>query len=573
MNKSVNPLLALLIVSLFGSLLWLNFHFYAKALDVPKITHIKKKPGDSIVLRLGSKLYNYQSGGKLQGIIDLEKLGIKGTSGDFDFFSNGDLLINSDEYQRTTKENLAAYARMKNNNTAPPKQGRGLFRCKLSQQQCEVFNQSIPEIQGPHFLHIDRVTDEVYLADTTRHAIRKLSPDGELLAELTSGLKFPNQVYLEHGKKQNKLWVVDTNHHVVKALNPANQNFGELIEKHKTTLDRQWVWPSAFSRIGKSWAVHISDNAMENARIAVFDKKWVKSHELVLPKKADPVASEVIDDKLIVADANNYTLYQFDQYGTRLNDFADKESSNGIRAQLEENKAQDKQYRQWSDWILYGGIGLFILFFAYALKQAIDDAKEAKEHEAYTDDPAQLDNENIIRLAKLPIEGEWIEAKPYFKQMKWYVLAIIVFSIAILLYMVKLTGNLPTELLVTMFIFSAMMGLIFLPLSKIANYKIGFFKNNVTIKTDKGQLISAPYQDIKWGKRFFTIGEWFIPIGNPNQSIFPYDKLQQKLIPYLSPRHKTGEMDALKLQWASPEGMLKQIVFASLLGLVLIVML
>ena len=569
MNKNVNPLLTFAIIAIFGSLFWLKFHFYGKALDVPKATYLKETVDKTLYIRLGEQLYHYNADGQFIQLIKLKKLGITGKKGDFDFFSNGDLLINSDEFQRSLIENLSAFARLKNTNTVPPTLGKGLLRCNLKQFQCQLFNGSIPTLQGTYFIHIDRQTDEVYLADTTRHAIRKLSPEGELLAELKTGLKFPNQVYLETTKKGKKLWVVDTNHHAMKALKANTKDFGKLIETHKTTLDGEWVWPSAFAKLGNTWAIQIADHAMANGKIALFNQDWKQYTTLHLPLNADPVSSVFIANKLIITDGNNYTLYQFDAYGTRLPDFANDETASGIRSILTANKAQDKQYRQWSSGILYFGIGLFALFFVYALKKSQEDQEEYRQ-EARNNE-SQADAEKIIRLAKLPVEGEWIEAKAQFKYSKWIGLLIIVIMICLLIALYLVMGNdkASIELIALGILLPAITALLTFPVTKIGQYKIGFFKHYVTIKTDKGQLISAPYQEIKWGNRFFSIGQWFIPIGNPGQSIFPHQALQEKLMPYVLQQNRIGEIDALKLQWKSPDGILKLSVIAMLLGLIL----
>lgn len=580
MNKNVNPVLAVVIIALFGSLLWLKFHFYGKALEVPKVAFLKEAPDNTIFIRLGSQLYQYQKNEKLKRIIDLQKLGISGEAGDFDFFSNGDLLINSDEYHGNLKENLAAYARLENTTTAPAKAGKGLLRCKLFQplarQHCQVFNNSIPELQGPHYIHIDRHTDNVYLADTTRHEVRKLSPDGNLLAEITTGLKFPNQVFLERDNSDNskgeKLWVVDTNHHEMKAFKADTKNFGELIEKHRTTLDGEWIWPSAFSKLANGWAIQIADNAMQNAKIVLYDNQWQQGSLLNLPSMADPVSSIFSNNTLIIADTNNYTLYQFDQYGTRLSNFAENESASGIHAALQANKAIDKQYRQWSNWVLYLGLGLFALFFIYALKQS--QKEQAEQEEEAFQNSQEIEKDKIIQLAKLPMEGEWIKAKSHFRKLKWIILGADFLIVALLAYLfITMSNKTPLELILIALVFPAIITISMIPISKISQYQIGFFKNNVTIKTDKGKLISAPYNKIKWGNRFFSIGDWFIPIGNPSQSIFPYEKLQNMLMPYVLPENKLGEIDAFKLQWKSPDGVLKYALLSVGLGLLLIIIL
>ena len=96
-----------------------------------------------------------------------------------------------------------------------------------------------------------------------------------------------------------------------------------------------------------------------------------------------------------------------------------------------------------------------------------------------------------------------------------------------------------------------------IPAEKFSRYRVGFFKNKVMIETHNGKFISAPYDEVKWTERMFMVNEWMIPIGNPSQSIFPYEKLVKKLMPYVKPANKLKAIDAFKLQWKSPEGMLK----------------
>lgn len=572
MNKNVNPVLALVIITIFGSLLWLKFYFYGEALAVPKVQFIKKSSESSITIRLDNKLYDYSSDGQFKNIINLNDLGIIGSNGDFDFFSNGDLLINSNEYIPNLTKKLDAYARKENTNSAPPKEGKGLLRCNLSTLRCQIFNQTIPELQGAHYLHIDRETDTVYLADAARHEIRKMSTSGELLAELKTGLKFPNQVYLEHNKDGDKLWVVDTNHHVMKAVSAANENFGELIEEHTTIIEGERIWPSAFSKMEDSWIVNISNHAMENARVVRFDKDWKNRQEFSLPINADPVTSEVINGKLILADARNYTLYQYDINGFRLSDFTKNESTSGIQQALTKNKALDEKYQLWDLITLILGIGLFVLFFIYAVIKAKKDTQEEKE-EAERVLP-KTERDKILRLAKLPADGEWIEAKPLFKKIKLILfgtISLFLFSFAYFYYL--LGDTLSIEIIVIFSFLIIIMPLALLPISEITQYKIGFFKKQVTIKTHTGRLISTPYNEIKWNDHFFMVNEWLIPIGNAKQSIFPYQKLQEKLMPYVFPANKVSGIKALKLQWKSPDGALKYgfliVIIALLLGIYL----
>lgn len=562
MNNNVNPLLAFTIIVVFGGLIGLKFYFYGLALDVPKVQYLKKSPAGSLYIRLGSRLYDYSADGFLNRVIDLKLLGISGNFGDFDFFSNGDLLINRDDFLPTLEDKLDNYARRENTKIQVAEAGKGLQRCNLSQLICEAFNRDIPALQGAYFLHIDRQqNDDVYLADALRHEVRKFNQAGDLLAELKSGLKFPNQIYREG----NKLWIVDTNHHVMKAVNSDTENFGEAIEKHETVLEGGWIWPSAFSRVDDAWWINISDNAMQNARVVIFDHSWEKGITLNLPDNADPIASAVIGNSVVIVDALQYALYRFNFQGHRKTDFAKNSSSQGIQFVLQENKAQDRKYRLWSDLSLWLGIGLFIPLFGFAVIMAIKDSSKEKAEKA-----AETPESKARKLASLPQNGDWVEAKPKMRYLKWLVFALVICSMILFAFAsVLLKIEIPLELIVMTLSIPMLSLFLVIPAIKISQYKIGFFKDQITLLTHTGKHISKPYDEIKWTSRMFTVGQWCIPMGNTKQGIFPYDKFQERLLPHVSPSNKLGPFEALKLQWKSPERALRYNFLVAILASVL----
>ncbi len=114
--------------------------------------------------------------------------------------------------------------------------------------------------------------------------------------------------------------------------------------------------------------------------------------------------------------------------------------------------------------------------------------------------------------------------------------------------------------------------LVSLPMLKLSDYKIGFFKNHVTVEVSDGKQTSVPYKEIKLSKlglfsaKGFVVGEWFIPTGNTTKSIlFPHEKLQERLFPFVFPENELSGVESFKLQWNSPEGILKHLFFAIVL--------
>lgn len=567
MNKNVNPVLAIAIILVFGGLLSSKIYFYGKAVAVPKVQYLKVSPFNTLFIRLDNQLYEYSPYGALTNKYDLGTLGVSENMGDFDFFSNGDILINRDDYLPTIKDKIDSFHRKTNISTIPSGDGKGLYRCGLKNSHCEAFNKHIPAISGAHFIHIDRDNDDVYLADTSRHEIRKFNQKGVLLAELKTGLQFPNQVLLQ----DKKLWLVDTNHHKMKAVDATNNNFGQLIEEHETKYKSTWVWPSSFAKVNNNWWVHVSNNGMENAKIVIFDELWKRQRILSLPKEADPVYSVLIEDKIIIADAMNYALYQFDVDGNRLENFATSELGGGISQQLTKNKKQDETFQSWSRISLWVGIGLFIPLFVFAIFKSIKDKKEILAENA-------LRTERIKNgeFQELPYDGEWIEPKRLFKNIGWVFVSmavLLIISFGIFFNLFSNTGEISIEIYAIFAFFIILFPLIYIPTSKISRYKIGFFKNHLIVQNHNGKQLSANYDEIKWGARAFVVRDWFVPIGNASKSFFPYEKLEEYLFPRLVNQNKFGEIEALKLQWKSPEGSLKYFSMVIFLGILLVIFL
>jgi len=210
-------------------------------------------------------------------------------------------------------------------------------------------------------------------------------------------------------------------------------------------------------------------------------------------------------------------------------------------------------------------IALFIPIFIVALFQARKDSLNKKEH-------AALDAEQIVTEI-LPTEGEWLESKAKFKALQWISAALFIVLILAAAYLVFTLKDKLTFDIILLMMFVPFIFLIMLPIRTLSQLKIGFFADHLTIETAKGRLISSPYRDIKWHKRAFVIDEWVVPIGNPAQSIFPYERLTELLMPRVLESNKLREVALMKLQWHSPDGTLKMTSLALFLGVIMMLIL
>ena len=223
-EKLIKLLVAALIVT--GSVLSLGIKFYAddEVLSVDRPSIIKSGPDNTISILIGNTIYLIDKSGYTSNIFELDKLGFRAI-GDHDYFGNGDLLLYSNNVEPSFLEKLAQFFRLKETRNEPVSGTDGLYRCDIQTYDCQLFTTELPAMYATFRVDIDRESDTVYLADTPRFALYKLSSKGNLLAKYDKDLWFPNQLYLY----DNNLYVADTNNHVIKILSSHTENFGEQV--------------------------------------------------------------------------------------------------------------------------------------------------------------------------------------------------------------------------------------------------------------------------------------------------------------------------------------------------------
>lgn len=129
-NKLIKVLVAAVIVT--GSVLSLGIKFFVDdaALSVDRPTFIRVTPDNDISLMLGNAIYIIDENGVTSRVFDLDKKGFR-ARGDYDFFSNGDLLFYSSNVEPTILEKLSQFARIKETRQEPVTGTDGLYRCDI----------------------------------------------------------------------------------------------------------------------------------------------------------------------------------------------------------------------------------------------------------------------------------------------------------------------------------------------------------------------------------------------------------------------------------------------------------
>ncbi len=552
MNKSIHPVVAIFVILFFGGLVGLIFYFHSQSLGLARLTFMDHAPDGSIVTQLGNRLFTVGSNGGDTDVTDLSKNGIEDNVGDFAFFGNGDLLIRVGDSSRSVQSDIEAFGRLKNMDSLGDDHGR-LYRCKPDSQQCKLFSRELPGFDRTFRLDIDRTTDTVYLADTSRHQIYKLDSSGNLLATKT-GFRFPNEIL----RIDDSLWLADTNHHRIVQLSEHTREFGEELASHKAQVTTSHVWPTAFAQAGSEWWVIVMNNDMENGRIIRFGLDWTRVAELPLPRHADPVSILTVDNAVIVADNRNFTVYQFDFEGRRIADFGSPALVNALAASKTEAARLDMYvYICWGIFIVALILGFWIAIRIQAEEKP--SSIRAAEH---------LERER----SEVPITGVWIEPNRLFKMFPYILAGLAVASCLLTVPVMQEQKVLPFEFYGIVFAMILVAFVMMIPVIRIAKFKIGVFDGRVELIDHKGARHAEDFSNVLWTDYAFKIGDYVVPLKNQKQnSLFPRDKIDKWLLPRLSNFKKTGNWQMTRAQWRSPEGMLKHIalMMAMLLAIVI----
>ena len=354
MNSKVHPLVVVLVIlSAFLAIgVWIWGTGEAKKIGGP--AELRTDLDGHLYIQIQNQLLEHDADGVFLARHDLAKLGVESILGTIAFFSDGDILLRRGPDPRTLSDNIRAFQRRTNEQSLIPQSpDTGLYRCDLDTTACMLFGSKGIDFKAAHSIFIDWRTDEVYIADTTRHLLRKYSANGEALTEPVGGFKFPNQLLMHEGR----LLIANTNYHQIRVVDPSTESFGEELDVIDVvpgvgTAAGQ-TWPSHIARVGEEWWVNNMRAGMNEGGIYIFDDNWRYDRKVTLPPHSDPISLISFRDEVLISDWNNDRIHRISSGGEPLKDFA----SPGLDQVVAESRAARRQLEMYS----YGGIALFFL--------------------------------------------------------------------------------------------------------------------------------------------------------------------------------------------------------------------
>lgn len=565
MNIKLKVVVGVTVVILSILSMGTKFWADAEALSFTGPSFMRVTPQGDLAIVIGSAIYIVDKKGLTQQIIDLDSVGIQ-NHGDFDFFKNGDLLIYHGAKDFSFIESIERNLRRKEKRQSAPIGDVGLLRCNHEGKNCEKFSSELPAFHSSFRLNIDRTTDTVYIADTPRFALYKLSEEGEIIATKKEGFKFPNQIMLH----EDKLYVANTNYNSVKIVHAETDEFGEEITSHKARIGRENIWPSQLLVTQDKWWVMIAGDNMSDGRLQIYNDDWEPIYSPELDNDADPMGIVFFAEEVLVADWSKFKIYRFDQSGKRMSDFKNKEID------ILFNNA-NKQIIHYKSISYYGFIAFIVVVILGFIAAYILDKKEVVQ--ALT---ASFYGVPVIKkfgsVEEPPGDNiYWIKSKANrfgstnfdgFRNCIFFLLIssgylVCVFNKELLSWVMHVA-------MIAIILFIAFL---YIQWQKILKVKVGIQGEYLFIDDGCGHVVSGKGKAVKFGQEILVIDEQIALVKPMNKLIFSAAEFEQWVVPRMHKGQPISIWESLRLQWIQkhPNIFRKIAIFSVLMSFAIIV--
>ncbi len=539
MQKSVNPWLAAGIILFFGSLLALYIWAGNQWMKVPRLGLAKQGLVGELVFQYDNRLVFVDDQGQMLRQIRATEFGEQKFIGDFGFLSSGELLLALGNKPESIQGKLQIFARAEQGSSAPATTTEaGLYACQLQPISCRRFSRVLPPLTNSFRLWVNS-EDQVYLADTTGHQIFWLNADGKLLGK-ASGFRYPNQLQ----QFKQSLVVADTNHHSLKLLFLNADRFGELQQKIPVKLNGAtgYSWPVNMVEAESIFWTLVGDNNLSYARLARYSSTGVFIDELPLPAGADAISLVKFNHQVLVLDAAQPAIYQFDLAGKSRGDWT-------IPALVQEwqqvSSAATSYLRLQRNCIWVFAIVL-VIGFGFALLQARRDKKQQEDHWQNLRETAQ----DLTVEVWLQPEGALAKS---LRQLPWIIGLSSLALVTVQGYVAYTSAsdsklNLTIALLIFCFMLAMTLAAWFAQ-KRILGQRLGIFSDRLVLLLEDKTRVEDKYQNIYWADYGLMIKHKKLAFNfNQPRSLFNLDSLQAHLLPRLLEKNKLNSAQFTLLQ-------------------------
>lgn len=324
-KKRLATLLA--VIGIGGILAVLGLRLWASSArnSMPELSMVHTGTDGHIYVLLADTLYVEDDDGNSLSVTPLAKFGLHGFWGDFAPLSDGSIILPSRPQPADTAQKEAdIYARKPVTAEQEEAEGVPLTHCYPATGQCTVLKGS----GGKSFkadrtfkLAVDERAGRIYVADTAGQRLLILDMQGDILAQKTEGLRFPNGLMVT---PKGTLLATDTNHFRLLEFDVSGDSFaanpdetsvapwpGDLLQRFPTGV--------AQDSDGSRWVV-VADNGIAHGRLYRLAPDGKKGIPVPMPA-GDALYVSIGNADALVPDMATYRIYRFDRDGGALPDF------------------------------------------------------------------------------------------------------------------------------------------------------------------------------------------------------------------------------------------------------------
>lgn len=539
MQKSVNPWLAAGIILFFSSLLVLYIWASNQWMKLPRLGLAKQGPTGELVFHYGDSLVFVNDQGQLLQRISAAEFGEQTFIGDFGFLSSGELLLALGHTPRRLTEKLRIFARAEKVEATPASaSAAGLYACQLQPIKCRRFSQDLPPLTNSFRLWITG-ENQVYLANTTGHQIFWLDSEGHLLGKAV-GFRYPNQLL----QYKHDLVVADTNHHSLKRLSLSADTFGQVQQEIPVQLAGAsgYNWPvNLLEAAGMFWVL-VGDNNLSDARLARYSTSGKFIDELSLPPGTDAISLVKYNNQLLVMDAAQPEIHQFDLKGKAKGDWEIPALAQEWQ-RVSAAAASSLRLQRNCKWVF--AITL-IIGFGFAIAQARRDRKLQEEHWQSLRNTAQQSPAEIWLQPDGPVAKS-------LRQMPWGIAITGLALTAVQSYLAYTSaGNVKLSLVAALLMLTLLVALVlvaWLFQKRILGQSLGILGDRLVLQLADKTRVEEKYKNIFWSDGGLMIKHKRLAINfNQSRSLYKLDALQMHLLPRLLAEKKISSAHLFWLQ-------------------------
>ncbi len=549
---TLKPWQTLLVLLVFGGLFagafragneWRRY----QAPDMLRVSH-----AGELYIQALDRIFVFAPDGAEKTVVDLAAWGIRQSTGGFDVFSNGDLLLLEGTHQQGPLLQLLTFLRMEKLllQSEGEATGRRLLRCSPASGQCVPLPALARRFESTFRVQLD-AQDRIFLADTARDTLGWLDSDGRVLDEVRKGFRFPNQVALDG----DALLVANTNHHEITRIPLRDGRFAPPDQWQHLPVDGDvasssgHVWPVEMVTVGEERFVLQMGSGMKNGIVFRYGIDGAYRGRFTMPADSDALGLVFFRGALLVADPGSMAVWRYAPDGNMSGRF----TAPALASYLQHLTQQRDHYRAlerrwwWSfGLLLAAGFGLAVVGEQRAQRKRREEAvagahatlvtmaQQGESMQPAADDPAihwlAHDERRLRSIRLVGIAG-----------------MLLLLLVPLLEFSTRYAGNSEVtsrEVLLPVGLMSVLMVLllaaaVWLIQRALRNTRIGVLREWVILRNAQGRTAVGRGADIALLPNAIAIGKVVVSIGPrtpgelPARSLFDVLALQQWLAPRL----------------------------------------